>query len=428
MGYDNGQENPVVKQEYSAAEQETAGKERFRNQEADVNAKQIFGNHTLCAQFLRDYAGLPMLADVQPEDIEDVTERYHLFREVEFQTDTVKKVRLHKKVNELPGDSDVYILSLIEHKSSVDYDVTMQILKYMVCIWENEAAGDNRTEWECTEKKRAESGNADGMNRAEEKGEEGDGKTEKGEAGSVEEVVADFAESQKRRKNKNQPYRYTPIFPIVYYEGSGEWTAARNLKDRILLGDLFEAYIPDFTYKLVTTQDYTSEELLSREDAISLLMLLNKIQQAKDFEGLSALPEGKLNEIMQKAPVDVAEIIISAVRSLCRRLNLTEEETTGLMREMEAGNMGYLWENMEKMDIQLERRNTAEQRQRAERAEQQAASAEQKAAEAEQEKLALIRLLIATCHKQGMSREAILNLLETEAGLEKDRAEELLKS
>ena len=42
------------------------------DQLADVSSKQIFGNHTLCAQFLRDYSGLELFADVQPEDIEDV--------------------------------------------------------------------------------------------------------------------------------------------------------------------------------------------------------------------------------------------------------------------------------------------------------------------------------------------------------------------
>ena len=43
------------------------------DQSADVSSKQIFGNHTLCAQFLRDYSGLALFADVQPEDIEDVS-------------------------------------------------------------------------------------------------------------------------------------------------------------------------------------------------------------------------------------------------------------------------------------------------------------------------------------------------------------------
>ena len=307
-----------------------------KNQEADVSSKEIFGNPTLCAQFLRDYSELPMFANVQPEDIEDVTERYHLFREVEFQSDTVKKVHVREQAD--TEAANIYILSLMEHKSAVDYDVTMQILKYMVCIWENEVKEQ------------------------------------------------ETAENQKAgtRKNARKEFRYPPIYPIVYYEGSGEWTAARHLKERIMLGELFSAYIPDFTYRLVRTQDYSNEELLSREDAISLLMLLNKIQRAKDFQEISPLPTKRLDDILQRAPVDVAEIIVSAVRSLCNRLNLTLEETTDFIRKVKGGNMGYLWENMEKMDIQLERRNTAEQRQRAEEAEKRADEAERDANEQRQ--------------------------------------------
>lgn len=352
-----------------------------KNQEADVSAKRIFGNNILCAQFLRNYAGLPMLACVQAEDIEDITERYHLFKEVEFQSDTVKKV--HVRGQENGEENDIYILSLIEHKSSVDYDVTMQILKYMVCIWENEAAEAKRT----------------------------------------------------TMTSDKKDFRYLPIYPIVYYEGSGEWTAAESLKDRVLMGDLFKAYIPDFTYKLVRTQDYSKEELLSKEDAISLLMLLNKIQQAKDFEELSGLPTKKLNDILQRAPVDVAEIIVSVVRSLCRRLNLTEEETTNLMKEMEAGNMGFLWENMEKMDIQLERRNTEEAKQEAEEAKQKAAEARQEAAiqkqkaeEAEKNIHDLCCALIAVYQNQGIDREAAKKQLMRTAGLKEEIMDELFES
>ncbi|MCM1538024.1 MAG: Rpn family recombination-promoting nuclease/putative transposase [bacterium] len=348
-----------------------AAEQAFQSQEADVSGKRIFGNHTLCAQFLRDYSELPMLAHVQPEDIEDVTERYHLFREVEFQSDTVKKVHVREQAD---GEAkDIYILSLIEHKSKVDYDVTMQILKYMVCIWENEAVPQ-------TEGKK---------------------------------------HPHKLRRNKRKDYRYPPIYPIVYYEGKGEWTAARSLKERIMLGDLFAAYIPDFTYRLVRTQDYSNEELLSREDAISLLMLLNKIQQAKDFQELSGLPTDRINDIMHRMPVDVAEIIVSAVRSLCLRLNLTSEETTDLVKKVEGGNMGYLWENMDKMDIQLERRNTAEQRQRAEEAEQEAEAQKHKASNA-------YRMLLSTYQKQGMSKAAAEELLRTEAGMEEKEIFELL--
>ena len=39
----------------------------------DSSSKIIFGNHELCAQFLKGYTEIPFLKDVQPEDIDDVT-------------------------------------------------------------------------------------------------------------------------------------------------------------------------------------------------------------------------------------------------------------------------------------------------------------------------------------------------------------------
>ncbi len=60
----------------------------------DANSRTIFGNHRLTCQFLRDYSDLPIFSDLRPEDIEDVTDRYRAFLGVEFEMDTVKKVRV----------------------------------------------------------------------------------------------------------------------------------------------------------------------------------------------------------------------------------------------------------------------------------------------------------------------------------------------
>lgn len=68
----------------------------------DSSSKIIFEDPTLCAQFLKGYLDIPLLQDVQPEDIEDVTSRYvHLFTE--------------------------------ERNSNV----VMQVFRYMVFIWED---------------------------------------------------------------------------------------------------------------------------------------------------------------------------------------------------------------------------------------------------------------------------------------------------
>lgn len=100
----------------------------------DVNSREIFQNDKLTSQFLRNYTNIPLFANVNPEDIEDVSRKYRAFLVVEYESDTIKKVHIRRQ--DSIGESEVYVISLIEHKSDIDYDVAMQLLKYMTVIWQ----------------------------------------------------------------------------------------------------------------------------------------------------------------------------------------------------------------------------------------------------------------------------------------------------
>lgn len=194
----------------------------------DINSKTIFKNNTLCAQFIRDNINIPLLKNVQAEDLEDVTERYTSYFGVEYQADTIKRIRI--KLEDF--EETFYLISLIDHKSQVDYNVSMQLLKYMACIW---------AEYEKT-----------------------------------------FL-NKNDKIVKNKSFKYPPIIPVVYYEGEKEWSADMHLKDRVMFSDILRPYIPDFKYIVVRNHDFTDEELLEREDEMSLLMLINKFQTAEDI-------------------------------------------------------------------------------------------------------------------------------------------------
>lgn len=73
---------------------------------------------------------MPILKNVRAEDIEDVSERYVPMFTEERNADTVKRVKISEK-------DTLYFISLIEHKTKVDYNVSMQLLRYMVYIWED---------------------------------------------------------------------------------------------------------------------------------------------------------------------------------------------------------------------------------------------------------------------------------------------------
>ena len=78
-----------------------------------------------------------------PEDIEDVSQKYQAFLGVEFEADTIKKVYIRRMDGTI--EREVYVLSLVEHKSDIDYDVAMQLLRYMCVIWQEYKAGGKQS-------------------------------------------------------------------------------------------------------------------------------------------------------------------------------------------------------------------------------------------------------------------------------------------
>ncbi len=328
----------------------------------DVNSKKIFQDPLLCSQFLRDNLDIPILKNVQPEDIEDVSTNYKSFLGTEFEADTVKKVKLKTElVNDadLSGCDSLYVISLIEHKSDVDYNVIVQLLKYMVCIWT---------------------------------------------------AYAKEMEMRQKGITMTKRFRYPPILPIVYYEGSSRWTAEQHLKDRIMMNDLFADYIPDFTYRLIRIHDYSNEELLSREDEMSLLMMLNKVQTEDDFREFWNAQEEKGNLILQKASDSVLQIIADTIFALCRKMNVPEQEIEQCVEQVRRRRMGVLFENMQKMDIQAERRKTED-------AQRQAEDAQRK----------LEETVVTLCQEYGGTKQKAQALVMEKCELSEQEAMEVVK-
>ncbi|MGN1192494.1 MAG: Rpn family recombination-promoting nuclease/putative transposase [Dorea sp.] len=67
-------------------------------------------------------------------------------------------------------------------------------------------------------------------------------------------ILTDYEDEQEKLYpgiTKTKEFKYPPVLPIVYYEGTDAWTAMRNFKDRVYLSDVFGKYIPNFEYFVV---------------------------------------------------------------------------------------------------------------------------------------------------------------------------------
>lgn len=271
----------------------------------DSSSKIIFGDSHLCSQFLHGYVNIPLLKDVRPEDIEDVSKQYiHMFTE-ERNSDVVKKVRL--KGNETP----FYLISLIEHKSQVDYNVIMQILRYMVYIWE------------------------------------------------------DYEKEQEKKHkgaSRTKDFKYPPVLPIVYYDGSADWSEGIELGSRIFLSDTFESYIPNFKCILVQLKNYSNAEIMEKKDELSIIMMISKLQKEADFASVSKeISADYLNDITSKSPEYLLDIIAQIVEVLLLKINVPREEAEEFSGRVKERHMGELFANFEAYDVQETRRVVREE-------------------------------------------------------------------
>ena len=268
----------------------------------DSSSKLIFGNAELCSQFLRNYMDIPLLKNIRAEDIEDVTERYIPMFTEERNSDTVKRIKLSEK-------DTLFFVSLIEHKTKVDYNVSMQLLRYMVYIWE-----DYEKEME----------------------------------------------KKKKGISKTKNFRYPPILPIVYYEGSGKWTAPCNIRDRIYFDEAFEPFTPKFSYKLVQLGDYSVGELVEKKDELSLLMLINRLQNISAFRDLN-LPKDYLKDLSENSTDELLDIIARVTATMLRNLHLPEDEISEFTDQVKERDMAVLFEYFEDVDLPAERKKAREE-------------------------------------------------------------------
>ena len=109
---------------------------------------------------------------------------------------------------------------------------------------------------------------------------------------------------------------------------AGGWTADRHFSGRIGNREGYGKWIPDFQYEVVRIHDYSDEELLKRGDEMSLIMMINKIQDASDLDGFLKMPGWELDKIVQDSPMHVIDVMAKVVESLCFKIDASEEERT----------------------------------------------------------------------------------------------------
>jgi predicted transposase/invertase (TIGR01784 family) len=234
---------------------------------ADNGFKLIFGNHQLFSDFLRDFIHIDILKDVKPEDIEDISERFLPLFQENRDSDTVKRINLK--------DTLVFVIAILEHESEVNHRSSFKMLQYICLVldsWEKEA------------------------------------------------------EKENPGVSKRKEFKYPPVLPIVFYDGKNKWTAERNFFNRTHPNTVFEKYIPKFEYELVNLNDYSEKEIQGFGDALSLIMLIDKLRDSGGERLLKHLPEDYLEKLNLQIPPGMGKLLSDVIRVFLDKSNVDRYE------------------------------------------------------------------------------------------------------
>ena len=268
----------------------------------DNAAKIVFGDPVLCAQFLKGYTDIPLFKEIKPEDIENVSSHFLPLFQESRDSDTVNKIRI--------GDSEIYLIALIEHQSENDFDMSFRILRYIVFIWTDYAAQQEKLHKGIT---------------------------------------------------KSKAFLYPPILPIVYYEGSSTWSAPLNFKNRVFLSDVFGDYIPSFNYLVVPLNKYSKQDLIEKNDELSLIFLINQLQSSSEFHALKDIPKEYTEHLTENTPDYLLKIIGKVIAVLLHKLNIPDEEVYEVTDQITRRKFSMMFDNFQAYDVQETRRVSREE-------------------------------------------------------------------
>ncbi|GMO25871.1 MAG: hypothetical protein Ta2F_01290 [Termitinemataceae bacterium] len=323
----------------------------------DNSFKLIFKSNELFVEFLRDFVPVDILKNVSVDDIEDVTTNYPSLEHNEKSSDTVKKILLHShnaneresKHSNIANDVlPVFVVALLEHQSSINFRMPYKLLFYMVSIWEQHEKEAQKNGLDPTKK----------------------------------------------------DFKYPPILPLVFYDGTEKWTAPTNFLEKVELSDTFSQYTPKFEYELIDLNKYDKPDLLKFGDMLSLVLLVDKIRNPEDIKLFNSISNEYIKNTTFNVPENLKKLLADVIRALLLKINVPQEEIENFTEKINQrrSNIMFDFEGLSGYDVQETRRLVREETQQKER---------QKAAQKE-------KAIADYLRTQGISDELIKNAMSVQ--------------
>jgi len=203
------------------------------NNPHDIRYKELFGNKTHFLSLLKDCVKPVWLDELDADSLRKSEKSFILQDFSEKESDIVYE----SKIN---GTTVIFYI-LLELQSSVDFEMPYRLLLYMT------------------------------------------------------EILRQYRNASNEKDREKKDFRLPAVFPIVFFSGSGQWTAPTSFKQVLANYEKFGGYILDFEYVVIDVKGYTKEDL--KKFSSRLLGTILMLEKSKnDIEFYEYLREN-INEI-----------------------------------------------------------------------------------------------------------------------------------
>ena len=177
-------------------------------------------------------------------------------------------------------------------------------------------------------------------------------------------VLADFEKEVNKEKpgaSSAKNFKFPPVLPIVFYDGTDKWTAETNFLDKTELNTVFYKYIPSFDYELVCLNEYSEQDLVKFGGALSLIMIIDKIRDTGGISMLSKLPPDYLEKLLLEIPPRLNKLLADVITVLLKRINVPDDEIDGIAEKLYRRETQEMFAWADNYDVQETRRIAREE-------------------------------------------------------------------
>ena len=119
---------------------------------------------------------------------------------------------------------------------------------------------------------------------------------------------------------------------------------------------MFEKYIPKFEYELVDLNNYEAQDIARFGNALSLIMLIDKIQTTDGLRILRDLPKDYIDKLKETIPPHLNKLLADVITVFLTRINVPAEEIEDVATRLYERRISDMFDFIDNYDVQETRR------------------------------------------------------------------------